>query len=124
MSQPIECGKCGSFITEKGMTDCGVVKCEECGHEQEYHGVGCEGDHQVGKIPGDKPSGTAEKVADRLSGDLCLFSVCLYNLWVLVNFQVMKKFGEDSKIYMTAKTFTDKMVKVLPLPEPPPTNRN
>ncbi|KXA90771.1 hypothetical protein AKJ57_03765 [candidate division MSBL1 archaeon SCGC-AAA259A05] len=55
---------------------------------------------------------------------LFLFSVCLYNLWVLVNFQVMKKFGEDSKIYMTAKTFTDKMVKVLPLPEPPPTNRN
>ncbi|KXA93075.1 hypothetical protein AKJ66_02875 [candidate division MSBL1 archaeon SCGC-AAA259E22] len=55
---------------------------------------------------------------------LFLFSVCLYNLWVLVNFQAANKFGEDSKIYMTAKTFTDWMVKVLPLPEPPPTNRN
>ncbi|KXA93488.1 hypothetical protein AKJ66_01975 [candidate division MSBL1 archaeon SCGC-AAA259E22] len=55
---------------------------------------------------------------------LFLFSVCLYNLWVLVNFQVTKKFGEDSKIYMTAKTFTDRMVKVLPEPEPPPIDPN
>jgi len=51
---------------------------------------------------------------------LFLFSVCLYNLWVLVNFQVAKKFGTDSEIYMTAKTFTDRMAKVLPQPEPPP----
>ncbi|KXA94070.1 hypothetical protein AKJ36_03505, partial [candidate division MSBL1 archaeon SCGC-AAA259I07] len=47
---------------------------------------------------------------------LFLFSVCLYNLWVLVNFQAATKFGENSKIYMTAKTFTDKMVEVLPEP--------
>ncbi|KXA94080.1 hypothetical protein AKJ37_08010 [candidate division MSBL1 archaeon SCGC-AAA259I09] len=55
---------------------------------------------------------------------LFLFSVCLYNLWVLVNFQVMKRFGEDSEIYMTAKTFTDKMIEALPQPEPPPTDHN
>ncbi|KXA93762.1 hypothetical protein AKJ40_01065, partial [candidate division MSBL1 archaeon SCGC-AAA259M10] len=47
---------------------------------------------------------------------LFLFSVCLYNLWVLVNLQAATKFGENSKIYMTAKTFTDKMVEVLPEP--------
>ncbi|KXA94749.1 hypothetical protein AKJ65_03535 [candidate division MSBL1 archaeon SCGC-AAA259E19] len=55
---------------------------------------------------------------------LFLFSVCLYNLWVLVNYQISKRFGADSEIHMTAKTFTDRMVKVLPLPEPPPTNRS
>lgn len=55
---------------------------------------------------------------------LFLFSVCLYNLWVLVNYQVTKRFGSDSNIYMTAKTFTDRMAKILPLPEPPPTNYN
>lgn len=55
---------------------------------------------------------------------LFLLSVCLYNLWVLVNFQVAKRFGNDSKIYMTAKTFTDRMAEVLPQPEPPPSNHN
>ncbi|MFB6215471.1 MAG: transposase [Candidatus Aenigmatarchaeota archaeon] len=53
---------------------------------------------------------------------LFLFSVCLYNLWVLVNFQVARRFGADSKIYMTAKTFTKNMVDVLP--EPPPIGPN
>lgn len=53
---------------------------------------------------------------------LFLFSVCLYNLWVLVNFKIAKRFGADSKFYMTAKAFTKRMVDAFPQPEPPPIN--
>ncbi len=47
MSNPVECDKCGVFITEKGLNACGKVECRECGNEQEYHGIGCEGKHEV-----------------------------------------------------------------------------
>lgn len=55
---------------------------------------------------------------------LFLFSVCLYNLWVLVNYQISKRFSDDSEIHMTAKTFTKRIASALIQPKPPPTKHD